>query len=236
MLCNVIVVFFFFFFFSSRRRHTRCSRDWSSDVCSSDLMSQTMAPRFMALATKRASTMEPSANAAGATTNRKRVKRKRITAGCQNPASPTLPSVTLQPVERERSELLLEKALGGIDLRAVEHAEEAFPLVARLEEVGPGQLERLLVQAVEDVQVRPRLGDLRREPLLHLQPRERHRHQRALARLDGDVELRLLRRAQPQLPLELVEVGDLDGISGGARREEDDKSGEDEIGHPSARV
>src|SRR2546429_1379161 len=30
---NIAVVFFF----SSRRRHTRCSRDWSSDVCSSDL-------------------------------------------------------------------------------------------------------------------------------------------------------------------------------------------------------
>src|SRR5690606_41077929 len=28
-----------FFFFSSRRRHTRFSRDWSSDVCSSDLYS-----------------------------------------------------------------------------------------------------------------------------------------------------------------------------------------------------
>src|SRR5438067_7819355 len=27
----------FFFFFSSRRRHTRSKRDWSSDVCSSDL-------------------------------------------------------------------------------------------------------------------------------------------------------------------------------------------------------
>src|SRR6266542_3900089 len=27
-----------FFFFSSRRRHTRCYRDWSSDVCSSDLV------------------------------------------------------------------------------------------------------------------------------------------------------------------------------------------------------
>src|SRR5690554_7665773 len=26
------------FFFSSRRRHTRCGRDWSSDVCSSDLV------------------------------------------------------------------------------------------------------------------------------------------------------------------------------------------------------
>src|SRR5439155_11874305 len=30
---------FFFFFFSSRRRHTRWPRDWSSDVCSSDLVS-----------------------------------------------------------------------------------------------------------------------------------------------------------------------------------------------------
>src|SRR2546422_4300171 len=30
-------IFYVFFFFSSRRRHTRCSRDWSSDVCSSDL-------------------------------------------------------------------------------------------------------------------------------------------------------------------------------------------------------
>src|SRR5690606_41169511 len=29
--------FFIFFFFSSRSRHTRFSRDWSSDVCSSDL-------------------------------------------------------------------------------------------------------------------------------------------------------------------------------------------------------
>src|SRR5947209_14885126 len=29
--------FCFFFFFSSRRRHTRYWRDWSSDVCSSDL-------------------------------------------------------------------------------------------------------------------------------------------------------------------------------------------------------
>src|SRR5204862_2493395 len=34
MLCG------FFFFFSSRRRHTRSLRDWSSDVCSSDLPSQ----------------------------------------------------------------------------------------------------------------------------------------------------------------------------------------------------
>src|SRR5699024_12009782 len=28
----------YLFFFSSRRRHTRSKRDWSSDVCSSDLI------------------------------------------------------------------------------------------------------------------------------------------------------------------------------------------------------
>src|SRR6266511_5936287 len=33
-----MIFFVFFFFFSSRRRHTRFSRDWSSDVCSSDLI------------------------------------------------------------------------------------------------------------------------------------------------------------------------------------------------------
>src|SRR5437868_1221521 len=33
----------FFFFFSSRRRHTRSKRDWSSDVCSSDLIANTTA-------------------------------------------------------------------------------------------------------------------------------------------------------------------------------------------------
>ena len=47
--CFVVVLFFVFclFFFSSRRRHTRCSRDWSSDVCSSDLAftSETRLPR-----------------------------------------------------------------------------------------------------------------------------------------------------------------------------------------------
>src|SRR5207253_3595835 len=32
-----LIFVFFFFFFSSRRRHTRWPRDWSSDVCSSDL-------------------------------------------------------------------------------------------------------------------------------------------------------------------------------------------------------
>src|SRR5690606_40750104 len=33
-------------FFSSRRRHTRFSRDWSSDVCSSDLVFPTTASLY----------------------------------------------------------------------------------------------------------------------------------------------------------------------------------------------
>src|SRR5699024_11980792 len=32
------ILYSYYFFFSSRRRHTRSKRDWSSDVCSSDLM------------------------------------------------------------------------------------------------------------------------------------------------------------------------------------------------------
>src|SRR2546427_3347589 len=38
-MCRVVCSVFFFFFFSSRRRHTRFDCDWSSDVCSSDLLS-----------------------------------------------------------------------------------------------------------------------------------------------------------------------------------------------------
>src|SRR5207245_3542152 len=38
--CLVFSSCSFSFFFSSRRRHTRCYRDWSSDVCSSDLLAR----------------------------------------------------------------------------------------------------------------------------------------------------------------------------------------------------
>src|SRR5437868_7872507 len=42
-----IPAFFFIFFFSSRRRHTRSKRDWSSDVCSSDLFTPARAVRVV---------------------------------------------------------------------------------------------------------------------------------------------------------------------------------------------
>src|SRR6478672_1440826 len=41
----------FFFFFSSRRRHTRSDRDWSSDVCSSDLYPTASSPQAWAAGT-----------------------------------------------------------------------------------------------------------------------------------------------------------------------------------------
>src|SRR5438874_2773304 len=37
LIYSTLRLVLFFFFFSSRRRHTRSLRDWSSDVCSSDL-------------------------------------------------------------------------------------------------------------------------------------------------------------------------------------------------------
>src|SRR2546429_2458875 len=49
----VYYVWLFFFFFSSRRRHTRCSRDWSSDVCSSDLLDVQKVPVDLLAALRR---------------------------------------------------------------------------------------------------------------------------------------------------------------------------------------
>src|SRR5436853_5411739 len=41
---NAATLILFLFFFSSRRRHTRCLSYWSSDVCSSDLISFVTTP------------------------------------------------------------------------------------------------------------------------------------------------------------------------------------------------
>src|SRR5699024_11928018 len=46
----------YMFFFSSRRRHTRSKRDWSSDVCSSDLMITNWATTPMAMGQGRRAT------------------------------------------------------------------------------------------------------------------------------------------------------------------------------------
>src|SRR3712207_7639906 len=74
--------FISYFFFSSRRRHTRYWRDWSSDVCSSDLQESKKECPGIAVTSSEAvgtttfcrETAEATASMAGAvTTNRKRV-------------------------------------------------------------------------------------------------------------------------------------------------------------------
>src|SRR5215213_11208892 len=46
-ICSSVDVHCAFFFFSSRRRHTRLVSDWSSDVCSSDLVDIADASRLV---------------------------------------------------------------------------------------------------------------------------------------------------------------------------------------------
>src|SRR3712207_9376435 len=53
------------FFFSSRRRHTRYWRDWSSDVCSSDLSGLPTASPFLAAALRAALASAAGGAAAG---------------------------------------------------------------------------------------------------------------------------------------------------------------------------
>src|SRR5699024_11249790 len=75
--------FVLFFFFSSRRRHTRSKRDWSSDVCSSDLPRWPWPKRW-------------PASAAGT--------RRRLPKTCWPPPAPPPPRWSLRPNALGRSE------------------------------------------------------------------------------------------------------------------------------------
>src|SRR5207302_4442672 len=85
-------LYFSFFFFSSRRRHTRFSRDWSSDVCSSDLR------RCPAPGPRSGSRARPPTRAATTTSSGARRRapaaapRSPIpTSSCERPAPPRAP-------------------------------------------------------------------------------------------------------------------------------------------------
>src|SRR5215217_5188247 len=67
---------FFFFFFSSRRRHTRYWRDWSSDVCSSDLR-RGSAPRAADGGRRRACDRDCGGGARGVRHRRRRRRGRR---------------------------------------------------------------------------------------------------------------------------------------------------------------
>src|SRR5690349_24374687 len=84
-----------FFFFSSRRRHTRSLRDWSSDVCSSDLPVQ-LAPKVVRPKSSTVRAMRsplptcPSTFAFGTNISRKarRSEERRVGKECRTLWSP----------------------------------------------------------------------------------------------------------------------------------------------------
>src|SRR6266542_862787 len=90
----------YLFFFSSRRRHTRCYRDWSSDVCSSDLA---RAPRR----STRAALRGPRARCRGRARLREPRRRRRRFAGFrrQDPrgSRTSRPATVRSPRPRPRS-------------------------------------------------------------------------------------------------------------------------------------
>src|SRR5207249_9025522 len=86
----------FDFFFSSRRRHTRSKRDWSSDVCSSDLCE---------------SAGEPAVRHARAQSKRIDGRAQRIATGAGAEKSGVrLPDDFIQPVVEHPREQVLDQA------------------------------------------------------------------------------------------------------------------------------
>src|SRR3989442_9804749 len=102
------LLLFFFFFFSSRRRHTRCGRDWSSDVCSSDLMNTaifTGSPSCTMVAISAMFIWKPPSPEMAHTVPLGRARCTPIAAGTANPIAPRPPDVMCERSEEHTSEL-----------------------------------------------------------------------------------------------------------------------------------
>src|SRR3712207_8815860 len=88
----------YFFFFSSRRRHTRYWRDWSSDVCSSDLVDLSpSAVRRLASSVEALTRVRPTVSSTTwtwmcrelrLTTRRGRSEERRVGKECRSRWSP----------------------------------------------------------------------------------------------------------------------------------------------------
>src|SRR4051812_49949759 len=92
MWCDLLFSLGVFFFFSSRRRHTRLTCDWSSDVCSSDLLSAISAANLRAsLRTSASGTSRsamPQATASSPPMRRPRSEERRVGKECRSRWSP----------------------------------------------------------------------------------------------------------------------------------------------------
>src|SRR3989442_6000529 len=103
-------IIFLFFFFSSRRRHTRCGRDWSSDVCSSDLSSSFRS--------------QPSAGTIGKTSCRLRNGASMYFTTC-SADSVTWPSASMTVMVATSSRLLADHVEQGLALVLADHLQRA---------------------------------------------------------------------------------------------------------------
>src|SRR5207245_4252786 len=104
-----------FFFFSSRRRHTRCYRDWSSDVCSSDLAPPAARPSMVV-------TCLPTAALTGVTQ-----ERTALPSMCTVQAPHrAIPQPYLVPVRPTCSRIAHNRGVLGSTLTSL-----AFPLIVR---------------------------------------------------------------------------------------------------------
>src|SRR5207247_5291260 len=118
---GVCVVFFFslfvvFFFFSSRRRHTSSTRDWSSDVCSSDLSG----PRRGGAPSHRfgggAATAARSASVPRPPTARARSEERRVGKECKSRGS-RAPGKKQKPQTRQHDKRRAERNWHVYDLQ-----------------------------------------------------------------------------------------------------------------------
>src|SRR5690554_132516 len=105
----------FFFFFSSRRRHTRCGRDWSSDVCSSDLAVNAFLGRY------NFQSNGPDVNAAIAAMlydMEEGLKADPVNPPGQGPALDMIPTWAAPPAESPRNTNVIVIDAGGTNFRS----------------------------------------------------------------------------------------------------------------------
>src|SRR2546430_10061612 len=79
-------ILLFFFFFSSRRRHTRFDCDWSSDVCSSDLVADRL--RHLLAGQLEHAVVHPDLRELAAGPARLRSEERRVGKECRSRWSP----------------------------------------------------------------------------------------------------------------------------------------------------
>src|SRR2546429_6507362 len=118
-----------FFFFSSRRRHTRCSRDWSSDVCSSDLQQQSPTKHTRILRRNPSHFLSPfvlKAISFPATTLRKAFERPTRTTRSNAPLPIAVISFAPSATERNR----MRDHAGSADARTPGRAGTPNPLIS----------------------------------------------------------------------------------------------------------